>query len=151
MTGITFQVILDTFGISWLINAVSGVQVALNWNLLNSYPGLILPLVATATDEPRYRESFLRGVDYLLAAQYPNGGWPQVFPLEGSYHDAITFNDGALVNVLSLLHDVAAVLDGSLLFLGDFALICHDGIGQRGENQKGENATERIHGSYGDE
>ena len=69
-----------------------------------------LALVATATDEPRYRESFLRGVDYLLAAQYPNGGWPQVFPLEGGYHDAITFNDGALINVLTLLRAVAAGL-----------------------------------------
>jgi len=40
-----------------------------------------------------YRASFLRGVEYLLAAQFPNGGWPQVWPLQGGYHDAITFND----------------------------------------------------------
>jgi len=39
----------------------------------------------------RYRASFLRGVEYLFAAQLPNGGWPQVWPLEGGYHDAITF------------------------------------------------------------
>ena len=32
-------------------------------------------------DGERYRASFLRGVRYLLAAQYPNGGWPQVWPL----------------------------------------------------------------------
>ena len=55
-----------------------------------------------------WRSSFTRGVDYLLAAQYPNGGWPQVFPLEGGYHDAITFNDGAMINVLALLQDLAA-------------------------------------------
>ena len=55
-----------------------------------------------------WRASFTQGVDYLLAAQYPNGGWPQVFPLEGGYHDAITFNDGAMINVLTLLHDIAA-------------------------------------------
>jgi hypothetical protein len=55
-----------------------------------------------------WRSAFDRGVDYLLAAQYPNGGWPQVFPLEGGYHDAITFNDGAMINVLALLHDLAA-------------------------------------------
>ena len=29
-----------------------------------------------------YRASFLRGLDYIFAAQYPNGGWPQVWPLE---------------------------------------------------------------------
>ena len=43
-----------------------------------------------------YRACFLRGIEYLLRAQYPNGGWPQVWPLEGGYHDAITFNDDAV-------------------------------------------------------
>jgi PelA/Pel-15E family pectate lyase len=55
-----------------------------------------------------YRASFLRGLDYIFAAQYPNGGWPQVWPLQGGYHDAITFNDNAVINVLNLLSDVAA-------------------------------------------
>jgi PelA/Pel-15E family pectate lyase len=63
-----------------------------------------------------HRDAFLRGLDYLFTAQLPNGGWPQVYPLEGSYHDAITFNDGAIVNVLTLLRDVAA---GT----GDFAVV----------------------------
>jgi PelA/Pel-15E family pectate lyase len=58
-----------------------------------------------------WKASFVRGIDYLLAAQFPNGGWPQVYPLEGSYHDAITFNDGAIINVLSLLRAVAAGRD----------------------------------------
>jgi len=53
------------------------------------------------------RASFLRGVDYLLAAQFPNGGWPQVWPLEGGYHDAITFNDDAVGQTLRLLNGVA--------------------------------------------
>jgi PelA/Pel-15E family pectate lyase len=46
-------------------------------------------------------------VRYLLAAQYPNGGWPQVWPLEGGYHDAITFNDDAVYNATELLTDVS--------------------------------------------
>jgi PelA/Pel-15E family pectate lyase len=54
-----------------------------------------------------YRASFLRGLDYVFAAQYPNGGWPQVWPLAGGYHDAITYNDNAIVNVLKLLQEVA--------------------------------------------
>jgi PelA/Pel-15E family pectate lyase len=53
-----------------------------------------------------YHAAFLRGLDYIIAAQYPNGGWPQVWPLEGGYHDAITFNDGAMLHVLELLGDV---------------------------------------------
>ena len=39
-------------------------------------------------------------IDYLLASQFPNGCFPQVYPLQGSYHDAVTFNDDATVNVL---------------------------------------------------
>ena len=54
-----------------------------------------------------YRAAFLRGIDYILAAQYPNGGWPQVWPLQGGYHDAITYNDDAMTRVLSLLRDVS--------------------------------------------
>lgn len=55
----------------------------------------------------KYRASFLRGIDYLLAAQFPNGGWPQVYPLEGGYHDAITYNDGAMTQVMDIMHHVA--------------------------------------------
>jgi PelA/Pel-15E family pectate lyase len=54
------------------------------------------------------RSAVLRGIEYLLRAQYPNGGWPQVWPLQGGYHDAITFNDGAMVQTLQVLDDVAA-------------------------------------------
>ena len=52
--------------------------------------------------------SFLRGLDYIFAAQYPNGGWPQVWPLQGGYHDTITFNDDAMVNILNLLQNISA-------------------------------------------
>jgi PelA/Pel-15E family pectate lyase len=55
-----------------------------------------------------YRASFLRGIRYLLAAQFPNGGWPQVWPLEGGYHDAITFNDNAVTESAATLTAVAA-------------------------------------------
>jgi PelA/Pel-15E family pectate lyase len=62
---------------------------------------------ADPKDAAAYRASFLRGVAYLLAAQFPNGGWPQVWPLEGGYHDAVTFNDGAVVETLRVLRGVA--------------------------------------------
>lgn len=51
--------------------------------------------------------AFLRGLDYLFDAQFPNGGWPQVWPLEGGYHDAITFNDDAMTQVVELMSLVA--------------------------------------------
>ncbi len=64
-------------------------------------------VAAGKTNSAAFRASFLRGLDYLFAAQFPNGGWPQVWPLEGGYHDAITINDNAMLNVLNLLRDVA--------------------------------------------
>ena len=58
-------------------------------------------------DAAPLRASVQRGVEYLLDAQYPNGGWPQVWPLEGGYHDAITINDDAMTHAIEILHDVA--------------------------------------------
>lgn len=74
-----FQVILDTLGISWLVNAVSGLQLSLNWNLLNSYPGLILPLVATATGTFLYRQFFMTIPDELVEASKMDGASPLEF------------------------------------------------------------------------
>jgi PelA/Pel-15E family pectate lyase len=54
----------------------------------------------------RYHQAAERGIYYLLAAQMPSGGWPQVFPLQGKYHDHITFNDDAMTHVLTLLHHI---------------------------------------------
>jgi PelA/Pel-15E family pectate lyase len=76
-------------------------------NGATTLPMRFLALVAHATGEARYREAFARGVDYLLAAQYENGGWPQFFPLREGYYSHITYNDGAMVSVLSLLRDAA--------------------------------------------
>jgi len=58
-------------------------------------------------DAAPFRASVQRGVEYLLNAQYPNGGWPQVWPLEGGYHDAITINDDAMLHAVEILSDVA--------------------------------------------
>jgi PelA/Pel-15E family pectate lyase len=59
-------------------------------------------------DGDAYRKAFDKGVNYLLASQYPNGGFPQVYPLQGGYHDAITYNDNAFAQVADLLATVAA-------------------------------------------
>ncbi|HVT74634.1 MAG TPA: pectate lyase [Lacunisphaera sp.] len=64
------------------------------------------PAATTARAEA-WRGCFARGIAYTLAAQYPNGGFPQIYPLAGGYHDAITFNDDAMVHVLELLRGVA--------------------------------------------
>ncbi len=76
-------------------------------NEATTLPMAFLARVAHATGESTYRDSFLRGVDYLLTAQYPNGGWPQFWPLRDGYYSRITYNDGAMIRAMTLLHDVA--------------------------------------------
>jgi PelA/Pel-15E family pectate lyase len=65
--------------------------------------------VYNATKIERFKQGFLKGVEYLLKAQYPNGGWPQFYPPEGhpQYSRFITFNDGAMIGAMSILSDIA--------------------------------------------
>jgi PelA/Pel-15E family pectate lyase len=58
--------------------------------------------------DARYERAFGRGLQLVFEAQQPNGCWPQTFPLEGGYHDAVTFNDDVNVLILRLLDEIAA-------------------------------------------
>jgi PelA/Pel-15E family pectate lyase len=89
-----------------------------NWNYVGTFDNdatvtqlrFLAKVIAAQGVKPHkaYRTAFFRGLKYIFAAQYPNGGWPQVWPLQGGYHDAITYNDDAMVQVLELLRDLAA-------------------------------------------
>lgn len=68
------------------------------------------------TGNPAYLDGARRGVEYLLRAQYPNGGWPQFHPDLSSYRHQITLNDDAMVRVIGLLQDVATA-EGALAAL----------------------------------
>lgn len=59
-----------------------------------------------ATKDAAFQKAFAKGLDYILKAQYPNGGWPQYIPLSKQYHRHITFNDGAMVRVMEFLREV---------------------------------------------
>lgn len=58
-------------------------------------------------NEPQWREACLRGFDFMLASQYPNGGFPQRHPNPKSFHAHITFNDGVMMGILEVLRDAA--------------------------------------------
>jgi PelA/Pel-15E family pectate lyase len=62
--------------------------------------------IYAATGEEKYKKAFLRGVNYILEAQYPNGGWPQFYPLKGGYSNHITFNDSAMVGAMRVLDGI---------------------------------------------
>ena len=68
-----YQTILDLTGISWLVEQATGTRIALKWGLLNTYTGLILPLIATATGTFLYRQFFLTIPDELVEAAKMDG------------------------------------------------------------------------------
>lgn len=77
-------------------------------NNATTVPMRFIALMVQATGDEKYKASFARGLDYLFAAQYANGGWPQFYPLRpDGYFSHITYNDNAMMNVMTLLRDVA--------------------------------------------
>ena len=67
---------------------------------------LFLSKMYAQTKDKKYENAFLKGLDYLLAAQYENGGWPQFYPLKKGYYTHITYNDDSMVNILNLLKEI---------------------------------------------
>ncbi len=65
-----------------------------------------------AANTASWRASFLKGLDYLFAAELPCGGWPQIWPLEGGYSDALTFNNNAFTNTVTLMNEIASDTSG---------------------------------------
>ena len=66
-----------------------------------------LAKVYDATGKPTYKDAFIKGVDFLLEAQYDNGGWPQFYPVKKGYSEHITFNDDAMMGVMYLLKEIS--------------------------------------------
>jgi len=66
-----------------------------------------LARVYQAQGNEKYKAAFIEGFDYLIVAQYENGGWPQYYPVKHGYYSHITYNDNAMVGVMKLMRDVA--------------------------------------------
>jgi PelA/Pel-15E family pectate lyase len=62
--------------------------------------------VYNATHIEKYKNGAVKGLGYILASQYKNGGWPQYYPLESDYSRCITYNDGVMEGIMELLQDV---------------------------------------------
>jgi PelA/Pel-15E family pectate lyase len=54
-----------------------------------------------------WRDACVRGLDFMLAAQLPNGGFPQIYPDPTGYAAHITFNDGVMIGILNVLKDIS--------------------------------------------
>jgi pectinesterase len=59
------------------------------------------------TQKEDIKKAFLKGIDYLLAAQYENGGWPQFYPQRKGYYTHITYNDNSMVNIMLAVKAIA--------------------------------------------
>lgn len=71
-----YRAILDVTGINALVEHFTGGRIDLKFGLLNSYAGLILPLVATATGTFLYRQFFMTIPDELVEAAKMDGARP---------------------------------------------------------------------------
>lgn len=82
-----FQKIMEWTGIVWLVQMVSGIRINLNLSLINTYAGLTLPLIATATGTFLFRQFFLTIPDELTEAAKMDGSgalrflWDILLPL----------------------------------------------------------------------
>jgi len=58
--------------------------------------------------DKKYKKAVCKGVEYLLDAQYDNGGWPQFYPYrKDGYNRYITFNDDAMIGAMRVLRDIS--------------------------------------------
>jgi len=64
---------------------------------------LFLLRLYDTTQDPAYRTPLFDALDLILESQYPNGAWPQRYPLRNDYTSAYTFNDGAIFNNIMVL------------------------------------------------
>jgi len=78
------------------------------------------------TREAAYRGPVLKALDFLLLSQYPNGAWPQRYPLRYDFaHDGLpdytsyyTLNDGAAEGIVALLLEAYDTLGDARYFEG---------------------------------
>lgn len=73
--------LLSSLGITGLLESLMGVRVEayLQWNMINTYGGLILPLIASATATFLFRQFFLTIPDELCEAARIDGAGPLKF------------------------------------------------------------------------
>jgi PelA/Pel-15E family pectate lyase len=69
-----------------------------------------------AKPDPRYGPAIDRGLGYILGAQYPTGGFPHSWPVFSTPYDhQATFNDDEIVDLMTLLREVATSPEFAML------------------------------------
>lgn len=65
-----------------------------------------LAQIYNATKNAKYSKAAINGLQYILSAQYDNGGWPQYYPLHKDYSRYITYNDDVFSGIMEVLKDI---------------------------------------------
>jgi PelA/Pel-15E family pectate lyase len=86
-------------------------------NVSTGVTDFLLDLYMT-TLKPEYKTPLDKALDFILVSQYPNGGWPQRYPLSNEYpHDGhadytpyYTFNDEVITGNIHLLRKAYELL-----------------------------------------
>jgi len=71
-----FQQILEWTGMAHIVNSLFGIEINLDWNLLDTYTGLTLPLIATATGTFLFRQFYQTVPPELVEAARMDGAGP---------------------------------------------------------------------------
>lgn len=67
---------------------------------------------SNSTNKSIFRNAVEKGIQFIIDAQHPSGGWPQVYPYADcspsncEYHNYMTFNDHVIPSAILLLMDV---------------------------------------------
>ncbi|MDR0902291.1 MAG: pectate lyase, partial [Opitutaceae bacterium] len=73
-----------------------------------THPQIVyLAKVYESAKEDVYRRACERGIDFILSAQYKNGGIPQRYPGKNPIGVLVTLNDGVMGGVLGVYRDAA--------------------------------------------
>jgi PelA/Pel-15E family pectate lyase len=88
------------------VNDDKGLNDAIFDNSATTTEMKFLAKMYNKTKTETYKSAFIKGLNFILDAQYENGGWPMFYPLRKGYYTHITFNDNAIVNILELLKDI---------------------------------------------
>lgn len=83
-------------------NAGATIDNGATWLELRYFSRVYAAISDSAT-KANIQAGFLKGIVYLIEAQYDNGGWPQFYPLRGGYSDHITYNDDAMTHAMTIL------------------------------------------------
>jgi PelA/Pel-15E family pectate lyase len=65
-----------------------------------------LAIAYSVGKDEKHKTAAINGLQFILDAQYNNGGWPQYYPLKKDYSREITFNDGNFEGILKLLKSI---------------------------------------------